>query len=88
MGGIFEGFSTMFDISQISISDRDIIFFFFKAFSVVFAFIFLIYSIILARQTQVLKDTLSTENNGIIMLISQVQLLLSVLVLLYALFLI
>lgn len=88
METVFEGLNTMFDISQISISDRDIIFFFFKAFSVVFAFIFLIYSIILVRQTQVLKDTLSTENNGIIMLISQVQLLLSVLVLLYALFLI
>ena len=88
METVFEGLNTMFDISQISISDRDIIFFFFKAFSVVFAFIFLLYSIILVRQTQVLKDTLSTENNGIIMLISQVQLLLSVLVLLYALFLI
>lgn len=89
MGGIIDIDNLFnFDISQIAISDTDIIFFFFKAFAVVFAFLFFIYAVILARQTDVLKDTLSTSNNAIIVLISQVQLLVSVFILLYALFLI
>lgn len=88
MGGIFENLQFNFDITQVSITDADIAFFFFKAFSIVFALLFFIYSVILARQTGVLKDTLSTENNGIIMVVSQVQLIASVLILLYALFLI
>lgn len=90
MGGIIDldAIFNMFDLSRIFISDAEIIFFFFKAFGVVFAFLFFVYSIILARQTDVLKDTLSTSNDGIIVLISQVQLLVSVFILLYALFLI
>lgn len=75
------------NIFQFPISDTEIIFFFFKAFSVVFTFLFLLYSIILARQTSILRDTLSTPNNGVIVLISQVQLIISVVLLLYALFL-
>ena len=76
-----------FDLTQFPINDLEIIFFFFKAFSVVFTFLFLLYSIILARQTAVLRDTLSTPNNGVIVFISQVQLIISVVLLLYALFL-
>ena len=70
------------------LSDTDFIFFFTKSFSVAFSLFFVIYSIILVRQTIVLNETLTTHRTGFFILISQVQLLLSIFVLLLALFLI
>lgn len=70
------------------LTDKDFIFFFLKSFSVVFALFFVIYSIILVRQTTILNETLTTRRTGFFIFISQVQLLLSIFVLLLALFLI
>lgn len=70
------------------LSDKDFIFFFLKSFSVVFALFFVIYSIVLVRQTTTLTETLTTRRTGFFILISQVQLLLSIFILLLALFLI
>jgi hypothetical protein len=68
------------------VSDRDLISFFFKSFSVVFSFLFVVYSVVLVRQTEVLNSTLETKNKGAISFGSNVQLLLSVFILLLALF--
>lgn len=70
------------------LTDRDFIFFFMKSFSVVFSLFFVIYSVILVRQTTILNETLTTRRTGFFILISQVQLLLSIFILLLALFLI
>ncbi len=68
------------------VSDGDLISFFFKAFAVVFSFLFVVYSVVLVRQTEVLNSTLETKNKGAISFGSNVQLLLSVFILLLALF--
>jgi hypothetical protein len=71
-----------------ALSDRDFIFLFTKSFAVVFSLFFVIYSIVLVRQTTTLNETLTTRRTGFFIMISQVQLLLSIFVLLLALFLI
>lgn len=69
------------------LTDRELINFFFKAFAIVFSMLYLIYTIILSRQTSVLTDTLSTRENGSIRAISNVQLIASIFIFLFSLFL-
>jgi hypothetical protein len=61
---------------------------FFKLFAVLFAFIFLIYSIVVFRQSKIMNQTFTTKNAYLIRAISFFQLLLSILLLIVAIFLI
>ncbi|MCX7996170.1 MAG: hypothetical protein N2691_00215 [Patescibacteria group bacterium] len=70
-----------------NLSDIEIIYFFFKAFSVVFSLLFLVYAVIMVRQTAVLRDTLSTSNDGLFAFLSNVQLIVAVILILYSLIL-
>ena len=69
-----------------TISDAEFITFFFKAFAVVFSILFVVYAIIMTRQTKVLTTTLETQSNSFIVLISNVQLVVSIFILLLAIF--
>jgi hypothetical protein len=79
------------DLSGLSgifaITDRQVIYYFFKAFSVVFALIFVLFVVILRRQSIELTETVSTESNAVIRLFSMLQLILSILLFLFAVFL-
>lgn len=61
---------------------------FFKLFAVLFALIFLIYSIVVFRQSKIMNQTFTTKNAYLIRAISFFQLLLSILLLIVAIFLI
>lgn len=47
--------------------------FFFKAFGVLFAFMYLIYAIVIVRQTQVMNRTFKTEYGTLLLIISFIQ---------------
>lgn len=71
------------DIFNISfLSGQQIIVLFFKAFSLVFSFMYFIYSIIVYRQTQIMLNTIQVNDKGIlerqniILLISVLELIL------------
>lgn len=53
--------------------------FFFKAFAVTLSFIYLIYAVVIFRQTQIMTRTLIVKGSGVIVLISFIQILLAVL---------
>ena len=69
-----------------TITDAEFITFFFKAFAIVFSILFVVYTIIMSRQTKVLTTTLETQSNSFIVLISNVQLVVSIFILLLAIF--
>lgn len=71
-----------------SLTDTQLINFFFKAFSIVFALLYLIFAVILVRQTRILRDTLMTRNNTTYTAVSNVQLVVAIVLFLFALFLI
>lgn len=74
-------------LSQLmNLSDIEIIRFFFKLFSVVFGFLYLVYTIILVRQTSVLNDTLTTGQRNGINLISIILLIVGIAAFGYAIF--
>ncbi len=66
----------------------DLIYLFFKAFAIVFSLFYLIYALVLLKQTQVMNATLQTGGRALINLISFVQLLIGVLLVLLAIFVI
>ena len=71
-----------------SFSDGDLISFFFKIFSVTFSLFFVLYGIVLVRQTSILNKTLTTNSQGVVSTISTVLLLLGIFVFLVAIFLV
>lgn len=54
-------------------SGSNIINFFFKAFALVFSFLFVLYSIVIYKQTQVMIRSVNTKNNSFILLLSLIQ---------------
>ena len=58
--------------------------FFFKSFAIVLSIIYLIYTIVIFRQTQVMLKTVTVNNGGIILLISFIQILLAILLIVLA----
>jgi len=58
--------------------------FFFKAFAITLSFIYLIYAVVIFRQTQIMLRTLIFKNNGVISLISFIQIILAVLLIILA----
>jgi len=64
----------------------DIVYFFVKAFSLVFSIMYFFYALVMVRQIQVMNKALSTERKNLFSLISIIQLLLAVFIILLAVF--
>lgn len=76
-----------FDLQQFLglFSQANISSFFFKAFSVIFVVMYLIFAVVIFKQTQVMIKTISGKNYRTITLISGMQILLAIFLLLFAL---
>ncbi len=57
---------------------------FFKAFAITLSFIYLIYAIVIYRQTQIMLRTLIVKNNQIILIGSFIQIIIAILLILLA----
>ena len=57
---------------------------FFKAFAITLSFIYLIYAIVIYRQTQIMLRTLIVKNNQIILAISFIQIIIAMLLIFLA----
>ena len=66
--------------------DIDIIYLFFKAFAVLLAFLYLIYALVILKQTQVMNRSLNENGNGFITLVSFVQLIVGLILVILAIF--
>jgi len=64
----------------------DIVYFFVKAFSLVFSIMYFFYTLVMSRQIQVMNRALSTERKNFFSLVSIIQLLLAVFIILLAIF--
>lgn len=64
----------------------DIVYFFVKAFSLVFSIMYFFYALVMSRQIQVMNKALSTERKNIFSLVSTIQLLLAVFIIFLAIF--
>ncbi|OGK24483.1 hypothetical protein A2954_07620 [Candidatus Roizmanbacteria bacterium RIFCSPLOWO2_01_FULL_37_12] len=51
---------------------------FFKVFSVVFSLLYLIYALVIYKQTQVMIRTLESQENSLILLISLIQIIIGI----------
>jgi len=71
-----------------SSSADDFIGLFIKAFAVLFAFMYLLFSIIIIRQTQIMNDTFTTKMSSVLSTISFLQIIFAGILILVALFLI
>jgi len=58
--------------------------FFFKVFAITLSFIYLIFAVVIFRQTQIMLRTLISKNQGIILLLSFVQIILAALLIILA----
>ncbi|MBI2641629.1 hypothetical protein HYW87_03485 [Candidatus Roizmanbacteria bacterium] len=56
-------------------ANQNIIGLFFKTFAVIFSFLYLIYSLVIFKQTQVMTKTLENDSNSFILLISLIQII-------------
>lgn len=65
--------------------DGNLLAFFIKSFAIIFGIMFVLYAIVIARQTDVMNRTVKTGVSSILTTISLLQLLFSVIVLGYAL---
>lgn len=63
-------------------NDKNIIFFFAKAFAIFLSFFYLLYAIVMVSQVRVMGRTVQTASNGIIATVSLVQVGLAILILL------
>lgn len=75
-----------FDQITLLFSTSNIIDFFFKAFAIVFAFMYLFYGIVLTRQTQLLNRALVGYNATLFTLISSLQILFGLILVYLAIF--
>jgi hypothetical protein len=69
-------------------SDGDLISFFFKIFGVALSLLFVLYGIVVVRQTTILNKTLTTTAQGVMSTVSTLLLLVGIFVFLVAVFLI
>jgi len=67
------------------ISGQNIFSLFFKTFAVVFSILYLIYALVIYKQTQVMTETLESERNTLILLISLIQIIIGIILLLVSL---
>jgi hypothetical protein len=66
--------------------NADILYLFFKAFAILFSFLYVIYSVVLLKQTQVMNSTLTVERSSVITSLSFVQLIIGLVLVLLAIF--
>lgn len=71
-----------------TITTGDIFDLFFKTFAVVFSLLYIIYALVIYKQTQVMTKTLETEGKTFILLISLIQIGIGIVLLFFALLLI
>ncbi|OGK27545.1 hypothetical protein A3C28_05935 [Candidatus Roizmanbacteria bacterium RIFCSPHIGHO2_02_FULL_39_9] len=67
-----------------SFTDLNILNFFFKAFAVVFSLMYVIYSVVILKQTQIMIKTIESDSSSFILLISIIQLFVAILLLLFS----
>lgn len=67
-----------------SFTDLNILNFFFKAFAVVFSLMYVLYSVVILKQTQIMIKTIESDSSSFILLISIVQLFVALLLLLFS----
>ncbi len=67
---------------------RSLGFFFIKSFSIVFSLLFTVYTIVTFKQIQEITKAVLNERNRFIMLYSWIQIIIGIVLLLYAIFLI
>lgn len=60
-----------------SISNTSLFVLFAKAFAVLFSFLYLVYAVVMTRQTQVMNKTFHTRYSGLLLFISFFQILLA-----------
>lgn len=70
------------------LSGQTIIAITFKAFAIVFSLLYLLYAIIIAKQTEVMNRTLEVKNNHIFFLISTTQIFAGIVLIILAIFLV
>ncbi len=75
-------------LNLFSISNTTIFVLFAKAFAVLFSFLYLVYAVVMTRQTQVMNKTFSTRYSGLILLISSLQIVLAFILIFVSIFLI
>ncbi len=69
----------MEEIIRLFTSDsNEILFLFMKAFAVLFSFLYLVYAVIITRQTQIMNKTFHTKSSGILLFISFVQVIFAI----------
>jgi len=66
----------------------NLVHFFFKAFALLFSFMFLIYSIVVYKQTQVMIKTIESSRSGFIIFVSFIQIIIGIALVILALFLV
>mgnify|MGYP000986082402 CR=1 FL=1 len=71
-----------------SLSNNTIFILFAKAFAVLFSFLYLIYAVVMTRQTQVMNKTFHTRYSGLLLLISALQIILAFILIYVSIFLI
>ncbi|KKP29279.1 MAG: hypothetical protein UR15_C0018G0005 [Parcubacteria group bacterium GW2011_GWA2_31_28] len=64
--------------------NRDFFSLFFKAFAILFSILYLLYAIVISKQTQVMNHTLSVKNNNIITFISSLHITIGLILVLLA----
>ena len=62
--------------------------FFVKAFSVVFSILYCIYSMIILRQTKIMSKTITSNNSQFVIVISRLQVFISLILIILSIFLI
>lgn len=70
------------------INSNNFISLFIKLFAILFAFIYLIFSIVILRQTQIMNKTVQTKSAGFLFFISFMQIIIAVILIFASLFLI
>lgn len=58
-----------------TISNTEIFILFAKAFAVLFSFLYLVYAVVMTRQTQVMNKTFHTNYSGFLLFVSALQIL-------------
>ncbi|PIV09367.1 hypothetical protein COS31_03230 [Candidatus Roizmanbacteria bacterium CG02_land_8_20_14_3_00_36_15] len=71
------------DLGQL-INNQGLLGFFFKSFTLVFSVIYLLYAVVIYKQTQVMDKTLTTGGGKLIVFISFLQIILSFFIILLA----
>jgi hypothetical protein len=79
----------MTDINQLLtvINSREIVTFLFKAFALVLSVIYLLYAIVVSKQTEIMNRTLESKSNYILFFVASLQITLAFILIILAIFL-